>query len=133
MPANFNGNQRQATSHINADGIVHVLTEDLGDSNEQHITITLSMVYSKHSQKEVEIRNQANSLVQSTEKTIKEVESRFDKSKTNEMKSAMEKVKEALKGEDINKINSTVEEHSKSSQDLFDDNNDTVDEGNEGD
>ena len=49
------------------------------------------------------------------------------------MKSAMEKVKEALKGEDISKIRSTVEELSKSSQDLFDDNNDTVDEGNEGD
>ena len=83
--------QIEVTFDIDANGIVHVSAKDLGTGNEQKVTITASTNLSedeinkavhdaeqyanedKARKEEVEIRNHADSMVYSTEKTLKEL------------------------------------------------------------
>ena len=80
--------QIEVTFDIDANGIVHVSAKDLGTGNEQKVTITASTNLSedeinkavhdaeqyanedKARKEEVEIRNHADSMVYSTEKTL---------------------------------------------------------------
>ena len=82
--------QIEVSFDIDANGIVHVSAKDLGTGNEQQVTITASSNLSeeeikravdeaekfagedKKRKEEVEIRNQADQLVYSTEKSMKE-------------------------------------------------------------
>lgn len=114
---------------IDANGIVNVSAKDLGTGKEQKITITSSGTLSKDEvdrmvkeaeanadadkkRKEgVEIRNQADSLVYQAEKTIKDMEGK-GKGKDDlvaKVKSAMETLKEDLKGTDNDKIKADTE------------------------
>src|SRR5690606_36346968 len=83
--------QIEVTFDIDANGIVHVSAKDLGTGNEQKVTITASSNMSneeieravkeaekyaaedKKRKEEVEIRNQADSLVYQTEKSLKDL------------------------------------------------------------
>ena len=96
--------QIEVTFNIDANGIVHVSAKDLGTGNEQNITITASTNLSedeinkavqeaerfanedKKRKEEVETRNQADSLVYQTEKTVKDMGDKIseaDKAKIN--------------------------------------------------
>ena len=112
---------------IDANGIVNVSAKDLGTGKEQKITITSSGTLSKDEvdrmvkeaeanadadkkRKEgVEIRNQADSLVYQAEKTIKDMEGKGKDDLVAKVKSAMETLKEDLKGTDNDKIKADTE------------------------
>ena len=112
---------------IDATGIVNVSAKDLGTGKEQKITITSSGTLSKDEvdrmvkeaeanadadkkRKEgVEIRNQADSLVYQAEKTIKDMEGKGKDDLVAKVKSAMETLKEDLKGTDNDKIKADTE------------------------
>ena len=107
---------------IDANGIVHVSAKDLGTGNEQKITITASsglnedeikqMVKDaeahaeedKRKREEAEIRNNADSIVYTAEKTLKELGEKVDESSKSKITDEIEKVREALKGSDIQRI-----------------------------
>lgn len=121
----------EVTFKIDADGIVHVSAKDLGTGKEQKITITSSGGMSneeidrmvkeaethaaedKKRKEEVEVRNNADSLVYQAEKAIKEVGEKADKALVEKVQKAADQLKESLKGTDIEKIKADTEELTK--------------------
>lgn len=116
---------------IDANGIVHVSAKDLGTGKEQKITITSSgglnkdeierMVKEaeahasedKQRKEEIETRNSADSLVYQAEKTLKDMGDKADKALVEKVQLAIDKLKETLKGEDLEKIKADTEELTK--------------------
>ncbi|MDR3588557.1 MAG: molecular chaperone DnaK [Negativicutes bacterium] len=121
----------EVTFDIDANGIVHVSAKDLGTGKEQKITITSSGGLSKDEvermvkegeahaaedkkrRDEVEARNSADSLVYQAEKTIKDLGDKADKALVEKVQQAADKLKETLKGTDIEKIKADTEELTK--------------------
>ena len=121
----------EVTFKIDANGIVHVSAKDLGTGKEQKITITSSGGMSneeidrmvkeaethaaedKKRKEEVEVRNNADSLVYQAEKAIKEVGEKADKALVEKVQKAADLLKESLKGTDIEKIKADTEELTK--------------------
>ena len=121
----------EVTFKIDANGIVHVSAKDLGPGKEQKITITSSGGMSneeidrmvkeaethaaedKKRKEEVEVRNNADSLVYQAEKAIKEVGEKADKALVEKVQKAADQLKESLKGTDIEKIKADTEELTK--------------------
>ncbi|WP_425057576.1 Chaperone protein DnaK [Sporomusa carbonis] len=117
----------EVTFDIDANGIVHVSAKDLGTGKEQKITITSSSGLSKDEvermvkeaeshaaedkkrKEEVEVRNNADSLVYNAEKTIKEFGDKADKALVEKVQQAANTLKESLKGSDIEKIKADTE------------------------
>jgi len=107
--------QIEVTFDIDANGIVHVSAKDLGTGKEQKIRIESSsglsedeidkMVHEAEAhesedearREEIELRNQADSLLYTTEKTMKEHGDSLDASDRSAIDSAMEKLKATLK------------------------------------
>ncbi|SEO32983.1 molecular chaperone DnaK [Propionispora vibrioides] len=116
---------------IDANGIVHVSAKDMGTGKEQKITITASGGMSKDDiermvneaeahaaedkkrKEEVEVRNNADSLVYQAEKTIKDMGDKADKALVEKVQKAADKLKETLKGTDIEQIKADTEELTK--------------------
>jgi molecular chaperone DnaK len=116
---------------IDANGIVHVSAKDLGTGKEQKITITSSgglnkddvermvkeaeanAAEDKKRKEEVEVRNNADSLVYQAEKTIKDMGDKADKAVVEKVQQAIEKLKESLRGTDLEKIKADIEELTK--------------------
>ncbi len=117
---------------IDANGIVHVSAKDLGTGKEQKITITSSGGMSKDDiermvkeaeahaaedkarKDEVEVRNNADSLVYQAEKTIKDMGDKVeDKELLAKVQKAADTLKESLKGTDTEKIKADTEELTK--------------------
>lgn len=110
--------QIEVTFDIDANGIVNVSAKDLGTGNEQKITITASSNLSdedidravkeaekyaeedKKRKEEVEIRNNAESLVYQCEKAVKDAGDKIDDNTKSMVETEVNKVKEALKGTD---------------------------------
>ncbi len=119
--------QIEVTFDIDANGIVKVSAKDMGTGNQQDITITASSNLSdedidravkeaekyaeedKKRKEEVEIRNNAESLVYQTEKTLKDAGDKIDAADADAIKAEAEKVKEALKGTDTEAIKTATE------------------------
>ena len=113
---------------IDANGIVNVSAKDLGTGKEQKITIQSDSGMSKDDidrmvkeaqaheaedkkQKEtVEVRNRADSAVYQAEKAIKDLGENADKALVSKVQAGIDKLKEALKGSDIEAIKSATEE-----------------------
>lgn len=107
---------------IDVNGIVHVNAKDLGTGKEQSITIKSTTNLSddeidkmvkeaqahaeedKKRQEEIEIRNNADSMVYQTEKQLKEAEGKIDASLKEKIEKAKDEVKSALEGSDTDKI-----------------------------
>ena len=114
--------QIEVTFDIDANGIVHVSAKDLGTGNEQEITITASTNLSddeidkavkeaeqfaaedKKKKEEIDARNNADSLVYQSEKSIKDLGDKIEASDKAAIEAEIEKVKEALKGTDTEAI-----------------------------
>ena len=129
--------QIEVTFDIDANGILNVKAKDLGTGKEQSITIEkpgalpkgeierMVKEAEKHAEEdkklreEAEIRNNADAMIYSTEKAIKEVGDKLDKERLEKTKKALEEVKESLKGDDVEKIKKSTEELAKASQELF--------------
>ncbi len=112
---------------IDANGIAHVTAKDMATGNQQAITITASSGLSdadidrmmkdaeahaaedEKRKEEVEARNQADSLVYQAEKTIKDFGDKADKDLTEKIQKAVEELKTALQGDDIEVIKAKSE------------------------
>ena len=113
---------------IDANGIVNVSAKDLGTGKEQKITIQSDSGMSKEdidrmvkeaeahaaedkAQKEaVDARNAGDSLVYQAEKAIKDLGDKADSALVSKVQAGVDKLKEALKGSDLEAIKSATEE-----------------------
>ena len=120
--------QIEVTFDIDANGIVHVAAKDLGTGNEQKITITSTSGLSKEEinrlvkdaethadedrkrKEEAEIRNGADSMVYTAEKTLRETGDKIDESRKTKVAAEIEKVRDALKGADVEAIKQATEQ-----------------------
>ena len=119
--------QIEVTFDIDANGIVTVKAKDKGTNREQAITIQASGGLSdddiekmikdaeanadadKARKELVETRNQGESLLHSTQKSLKEHGDKVDPSTVEAIELAMQPLEEALKGEDAGKIKSGIQ------------------------
>ena len=119
--------QIEVTFDIDANGIVNVSAKDRGTGQEQKITITGSTGLSDEEvdgmvadaeanadedakmKENVEARNQADSLVYQTEKTITDLGDKVPADTKDEVEAAIAELKTALEGEDIDEIKTKTE------------------------
>ena len=119
--------QVEVTFDIDANGIVNVSAKDKGTGKEQKIQIQASgglsdediekMVKDAEANKEadkkkresVDVRNQADTLIHSTEKNLKEHGSKVSDADKKSIEDGSSALKEALKGEDIEDIKKKTE------------------------
>jgi len=117
--------QIEVSFDIDANGIVHVNAKDLGTGKEQSIKITASSGLSEaeieklvkdaemHAEEDkrrkelIEARNQADTMVYSVEKNIKEFGDKVDAAEKAKIEEALTKAKKALEGDDIEAIKKT--------------------------
>ena len=120
--------QIEVTFDIDANGIVHVSAKDKGTNKEQSITISASTNMSKDDidkavkeaeqyaaedkkrREEMDIRNNADQMVYQSEKTLADFGDKVNEDEKKDIQSAIDAVKEALKGDDMEKIKSAQEE-----------------------
>ena len=126
-PARRGVPQIEVTFNIDANGIVNVSAKDLGTGKEQQITITASTNMSKEDieravkeaeqfaaedaklKDEVETRNQADQMVYQTEKALEEMGDKLPAEDKASVQSAVDKLKETLKGTDTAAIKADTE------------------------
>ena len=119
--------QIEVTFDIDANGIVNVSAKDKGTGKEQKIQIQASgglsdeeiekMVKDAEANKEadkkkresVDVRNQADTLIHSTEKNLKEHGSKISDAEKKAIEDGSNSLKESLKGEDIEDIKKKTE------------------------
>ena len=120
--------QIEVTFDIDANGIVNVSAKDLGTGAEQKITITASSNLSKEDidkavkeaeqyaaedkarKDEVDARNTADQVVYQSEKTLNEMGDKVSESDKAPVLAAIEKLKEAQKGNDVAAIKAATDE-----------------------
>lgn len=126
-PARRGVPQIEVTFDIDANGIVNVSAKDMGTGKEQNITITASSnlsddevekkvkeaeMYADEDNKKreaIEVRNNADSLVYQTEKTLKELEGKIQDDEKVAVESKLEDLKKAIENDDIEDIKSKSE------------------------
>ena len=124
--------QIEVTFDIDANGIVNVTAKDKGTGKEQHITITSSTNMSQEdidravkdaekyadedrkAKEAVDVKNRAESIIFQSEKTLTELGDKADAADVADVKNAIEKLKETLKGGDIEAIKADTEAVEKS-------------------
>ncbi|KNF09358.1 chaperone protein DnaK [Gottschalkia purinilytica] len=120
--------QIEVSFDIDANGIVNVSAKDLGTGKEQKITITASTNLSeeeiqrkvkeaeqfaeedKKNKESIEVRNNADSLVYQTEKTLKDLEGKVSEDEKSKVQAKLDELKKALEGTDIDDIKAKTEE-----------------------
>ena len=130
-PARRGVPQIEVTFDIDANGIVNVSAKDLGTGKEQHITITSSTNMSKEDidkavkeaeqfaaedakrKEEVDVRNQADQVIYQTEKALEDAKDKISVDDKASVEAALNKLKEAMKGTDVEAIKTATEEASK--------------------
>jgi len=119
--------QIEVTFDIDANGIVHVSAKDLGTGKEQHIRIESSSGLSedeinrmvkeaeanaendKKEREKVEVRNEADSMIYQTEKTLKEMGDKVNTADKQRIEDAVATLKKAIEGGDTADIKSKTE------------------------
>ena len=114
--------QIEVAFDIDANGIVNVGAKDLGTGKEQRITITASSGLSdadieqmvrdaeshaeedKRRREEADVRNNADNLVYSIERSLKDVDGKVDADTRANIEEALKNTKEALAGDDVEEI-----------------------------
>lgn len=123
--------QIEVTFDIDANGILHVTAKDLGTGKEQKMTITAPLKMAsdeidrkikdaekyadedKKRKEKVEVTNQADTLIYTTENTLKELGDKVSADQKTKVEKAIEYAKEALKSEDVGRIKSAIEDLTK--------------------
>lgn len=134
LPAPRGMPQIDVTFDIDANGILNVSARDKGTGKEQKITITASSGLSKEEvekmkreaeqhaaedvkrKEEIEVRNSADSLAYTAEKTLRDYKDKIPADVNQEIESKIASVKSALQGQDINSIRNAVQELSQAMQ-----------------
>lgn len=129
--------QIEVTFDIDANGIVNVSAKDLGTGNEQKITITASTNLSddeiekavkeaeryaeedKKRKEEVETRNNADSLIYNTEKTLKDLGDKVDPADKSKIEAEIEQTKKALESNNLDDIKAATEKLTQVSYEIF--------------
>ncbi|HHT66335.1 MAG: molecular chaperone DnaK [Caldicoprobacterales bacterium] len=129
--------QIEVTFDIDANGIVNVSAKDLGTGNEQKITITASSNLSEEEvekavkeaerfaeedrkrKEEVETRNNADSLVYNTEKTLKDLGDKVDAADKARIEDELAQTKKALEANDLDGIKAATEKLTQVSYEVF--------------
>jgi molecular chaperone DnaK len=114
--------QIEVTFDIDANGILNVAAQDKGTGKQQNITVTASSGLTKDEiqkmvkdaeanaaedakrKQEIEIRNQTDSLVYSTERTLSEHGAKLNEADKKAIEDALAEAREALKGEDTERM-----------------------------
>ena len=128
--------QIQVTFDIDKNGIVNVSAKDMGTGKEQKITIKSSSGLSdeeiqkmqkeaeehaeedKKKKEEVDLRNEVDQLIFSTEKTLEDVKDKVSEEDTKKVKDALEALKKAQKDNNLDEMKTKKDELSKVAQDL---------------
>jgi molecular chaperone DnaK len=128
--------QIEVTFDIDVNGIVNVKAKDLGTQKEQKITITASSGLSdeeidkkvkeaeQHAEEDeklkekVELRNQADTLIYSVEKTLKESGDKVSEEEKNNITENIKDLQKALEEDDAEKIKAGIEKLTTSSHKL---------------
>ncbi|HBA55332.1 MAG TPA: molecular chaperone DnaK, partial [Syntrophorhabdus aromaticivorans] len=128
--------QVEVTFDIDANGILHVSAKDLATGKEQNITITASTGLSedeikkmvsdaethaeedKKRKQEIEVRNQLDNLIYSTEKTLSDSKDKLSADDIRSMEDALTGAKDAIKGGDIDRIKMATDDLTKASHKL---------------
>jgi len=123
--------QIEVTFDIDANGILHVTAKDMGTGKEQKMTITAPLKMAsdeidrkikdaekfaeedRQRKEKVEVTNQADTLIYSTEKTLTELGDKVTGDQKQKVEKAIEVTKDALKSEDIGRIKSAIEDLTK--------------------
>ena len=119
--------QIEVTFDIDANGIVHVSAKDLGTGKEQHIQITSSSGLSdaeidkmvkdaeanaaadKARRESVDAKNEADSLIYATEKSIKDLGDKVDAAEKQKVEDAVAALKQALQSDNVEDIKAKTE------------------------
>ncbi len=128
--------QIEVTFDIDANGIVHVNAKDLGTGKEQSIKITAPKKLSQEEidrmvreaekfstedskkKEEVEVINQADTLIYAAEKSLKELGDKISDTDKKSIEDALRDAREALKTKDIERIKRSMEDLTKASHKL---------------
>ncbi|WP_314743070.1 molecular chaperone DnaK [Treponema lecithinolyticum] len=119
--------QIEVTFDIDANGIVHVSAKDLGTGKEQSVRIESSSGLSeseiermvkeaeanaeadKKEREKVDVRNEADSMVYATEKTLKELGDKVSGADKQKIDDALAALKQALTGDNVEDIKAKTE------------------------
>ncbi|MCL6591179.1 MAG: molecular chaperone DnaK [Firmicutes bacterium] len=119
--------QIEVTFDIDANGIVHVSAKDKGTGKEQKVTITSSSglkedqinrmvkeaeahaAEDKKRREEAELLNEADSLIYSTDKTLKDIGDKAEKSRVEKVQQAKDELQKAVSVKNIEEIRSKKE------------------------
>ena len=119
--------QIEVTFDIDANGIVHVSAKDMATGNEQNVSITASTNLSeediqkavkdaeahasedKKRKEEVEVKNNAESLVYSSQKTLDELGDKISGEEKAKVEAEIENVKKALETNNVDTIKEATE------------------------
>ena len=119
--------QIEVTFDIDANGIVHVSAKDMATGNSQQVAITASTnltdedidkavkdaeahaAEDKKRKEEIEVRNNAESLVYNCQKTINDLGDKISGEEKAKAETEIENVKKALEGTDVEAIKSATE------------------------
>jgi molecular chaperone DnaK len=128
--------QIEVTFDIDANGILNVTAKDLGTGKEAKIRITASTKLSKEEKErmvkeaeqfaeqdkkkreEAELRNNADSLVYTAEKTKKDLADKLTQEQTGKIDTAVSALKDALASNDMTKVKAKSDELSKVLQEV---------------
>ncbi len=128
--------QIEVTFDIDANGIVHVSAKDMATGNSQDVSITASTNLSdediekavkdaeahanedKKKKEEIETRNNAESLVYNSEKTLKDLGDKVSGEEKAKVETEIENVKKALEGTDNDRIKEATEKLTQSFYEL---------------
>ena len=126
--------QIEVSFDIDRNGVINVTAKDLGTKNEQKIEITSKSNLSdeeieqkvkeaeKHAEEDksiremVETRNQAESFIYATDKAIKDLGDKVDDDTKSKVEESKEKLKAAMKEEDIEGLKKSLEDFQQASQ-----------------
>ncbi len=119
--------QIEVTFDIDANGIVHVSAKDMATGNKQQVSITASTnltdeeiekavkdaeahsAEDKKRKEEIEVRNNAESLVYNCEQTMTKLGDKISNEEKDKANVEIEKVKKALEGKDVEEIKKATE------------------------
>lgn len=128
--------QIEVSFDIDANGIVHVNAKDMGTGREQSIQITASSGLSddeidqmvkdaeahadedKAKQELIEVRNQADTLIYTSEKSMRDLGDKVDGELKADIEAKIETLKKALETDDVEEIKAKTEELAQSSHKL---------------
>ena len=129
--------QIEVTFDIDANGIAHVSAKDLGTGNSQKITITASSNLSdsdidqavrdaekfadddKKRKEEVEVKNNADSLIYQTEKTIKDLDAKISADDKSKLEGEIKALRDALSTGETDGIKTATEKLQTLSYEVF--------------